>query len=740
MSQIKRRQFLQFSGSLLATLGISQLDFIRTGDRYGRVLAQDTRRKLALLVGINQYKSSPLQGCVTDVFLQKQLLIHRFGFNPKDILMLTDQQATRQGILTAFEEHLIKQGRENDVVVFHYSGHGSQVQDPDCDEPDCLNSTFVPIDSVLPTDYPRQGGTVRDITGHTLFLLMNALKSENVTAVLDSCYSGGGTRGNFAVRARSGGSTLKPIAAEQAYQQQWLEKLNLSPAEFKQKRRRGVAKGVVVASTRRDQLAADAPFNDFFAGAFTYLMTQYLWQQTGSQSFASVMPNVARSTTRLSFTGQVPKAEEKPNSNYLKSPVYFIEKQTPPAEAVITEVEGNQAQLWLGGLDPESLAAFNQGAILSVVDPQSREIGRVKLQSRRGLVARAVLLDSAQPGSFLQERVRSIPNNLTLKIGLDSSLADNISLARQALANIEHIEALPLHQQEVQYIFGSMTDEYRQQLRSNSGSELPKVGSLGLFSPAQELIPDSFGAVGENVNEAIRRLRPKLKSLLAAHIIKTALNTNSSRLNILVSMHPEGAREVLATAFTVRGRGLAQGNRATPTRPVVGSNSRKLPVGTPVQLKVINQESNDLYLSILVIDPTGEISVIFPNQWTVAEEVTLLGSGQTLQIPKSTDSFTLVTQEPKGITEVLIIASQKPLRKALQTLRTVASTRGMRGGPVILEASEQLNEPTQVIDNLLDDINNGTRGSVSNATSSSRTVHNLDTTQLAALSISFEVI
>jgi hypothetical protein len=67
-------------------------------------------------VGINQYKDAPLQGCVTDVNLQQQLLIHRFGFNPKDILILTDEQATRQGILNAFEEHLIKQAKPGDVV------------------------------------------------------------------------------------------------------------------------------------------------------------------------------------------------------------------------------------------------------------------------------------------------------------------------------------------------------------------------------------------------------------------------------------------------------------------------------------------------------------------------------------------------------------------------------------------------------------------------------------------------
>jgi hypothetical protein len=145
---------------------------------------------------------------------------------------------------------------------------------------------------------------------------------------------------------------------------------------------------------------------------------------------------------------------------------------------------------------------------------------------------------------------------------------------------------------------------------------------------------------------------------------------------------------------------------------------------------------------VLVIDPTGDISVIFPNQWTTSEEVTLVAAGQTLKIPDpNKDSFRLVTQEPKGVAEVLILASRTPLRKALQTLRAVAASRGeQRGGPVTLRTSGQSNEPGEVIDNLLDDINNGTRGSASNATRSSGTVRNIETNQLAALSITFEVI
>lgn len=123
MSQIKRRQFLQFTGSALATIGLSQLDIMQQGNRYAKVLAQNSKRKLALLVGIDEYKNgiSPLEGCANDVLLQKELLTHRFGFNPNDIRILTNAQATRQNILKEFEKHLIEQAKPGDAIMFHSS-------------------------------------------------------------------------------------------------------------------------------------------------------------------------------------------------------------------------------------------------------------------------------------------------------------------------------------------------------------------------------------------------------------------------------------------------------------------------------------------------------------------------------------------------------------------------------------------------------------------------------------------
>ena len=92
----KRREFLQRMGWLLAALGISETGFWQLSDRYSQALAQPTGRKLALLVGINDYPEKPLKGCVTDVELQRKLLIYKYGFQPEDILSLTDKEATRE--------------------------------------------------------------------------------------------------------------------------------------------------------------------------------------------------------------------------------------------------------------------------------------------------------------------------------------------------------------------------------------------------------------------------------------------------------------------------------------------------------------------------------------------------------------------------------------------------------------------------------------------------------------------
>ena len=322
--------------------------------------------------------------------LQKELLQHRFGFARDDILLLTDEtelKPTRENILTAFEEFLIKPRGEDDVIVFHFSGHGDRVLDPQPmldakGKPILLNSSFVTADSIL----NRQQKTVNDIMGKTLFLLVSVLKSEQVTVVLDGCYSGGGTRGNVRIRSRSGQTQLqlKPDPEELAYQQQWLEQLGISPQSLSQRRSKGIAKGVVIASAQASQLSsdaswqgssADAEFSGFSAGIFTYFLTQYLWQEATSPTAAIIQ--VTRSLKQEQFT-QEPLVDSQANKNFESLPPYFTSPSSlnsPPAEAVTTNINGSRGSIWLGGTIPSSLAAFNQGAsFVAIDDPTKKEI------------------------------------------------------------------------------------------------------------------------------------------------------------------------------------------------------------------------------------------------------------------------------------------------------------------------------------------------------------------------------
>ncbi|HEY9834075.1 MAG TPA: caspase family protein [Stenomitos sp.] len=394
MTRTTRRHFLQFTGSALAAIGFNQLSFLQSAQRYGQVLAQSTPRKLALLVGINNYIEQPLEGCLNDVDLQRNLLIYRFGFNPKDILVLPDAKATRQGILTAFEEHLIKQAKPGDVVVYHYSGHGSRIFDPNpiVVEPgkEGLNGTFVPVDSTLPEGYPEVGGAVKDIMGHTLFLLMSALKSENVTAVLDSCFSGGATR-ETRIRSRDGGKNVLVSPEEKTYQEQWLSRLKMSPEDFVRGYRAGVAKGVVLAATAPNQVAREINVNGFQAGIFSYLLTHYLWQDDSNieQIFPKILPEIPKDFKQL------PRYEVKVGSGYQQQPPFFINPPQSPAQAVVTRVSGDTAELWLGGVDLRTVEA---GTVFIAM----KGTGQVKVVSRDGLVAQGKVEKAVAEGTPLR--------------------------------------------------------------------------------------------------------------------------------------------------------------------------------------------------------------------------------------------------------------------------------------------------------------------------------------------------
>lgn len=147
--------------------------------------------KKALLVGINDYApigagGPDLHGCVNDVNDMAHTL-NALGIVPAvpaSMRILTDSRATRAAIIEGLK-WLITGAKKGDTLIFHYSGHGSQVADVSGDEIDGRDET------ICPHDFASKG-MIKDDDLRSIFATLPA--GANLDVFLDSCHSGTGTR------------------------------------------------------------------------------------------------------------------------------------------------------------------------------------------------------------------------------------------------------------------------------------------------------------------------------------------------------------------------------------------------------------------------------------------------------------------------------------------------------------------------------------------------------------------
>jgi len=159
-------------------------------------------RRRALCIGIDEYPHlkpwEQLEGCVNDARLAAEVLRSTFGFPPEQVRLLVNAEASREGILAAFDR-LVEETGEGDVVVVHYSGHGSWAWNEDGSEEDGKDETIMPWDS------GRGAHPNLDILDDEVHLFLVALtqRTPHVTFIFDSCHSGGITREVTGSRARA---------------------------------------------------------------------------------------------------------------------------------------------------------------------------------------------------------------------------------------------------------------------------------------------------------------------------------------------------------------------------------------------------------------------------------------------------------------------------------------------------------------------------------------------------------
>ena len=166
------------------------------------VKAEKTPHKRALLIGISKYqrKGTPDElanlNTELDVELLQKVLVEKFNFALADIVVLKNEQATKEAILAAWRK-LVAETEKGDVVFTHYSGHGDSIPDDNKDEIDGTDEALVPFDYVSKKDFSRH---IRDDEIGKILDELKLKQPGSVLISLDSCYSGTATRGDYAVR------------------------------------------------------------------------------------------------------------------------------------------------------------------------------------------------------------------------------------------------------------------------------------------------------------------------------------------------------------------------------------------------------------------------------------------------------------------------------------------------------------------------------------------------------------
>ncbi|MGH9969476.1 MAG: caspase family protein [Pyrinomonadaceae bacterium] len=242
-----------------------------------RPSAPATGRKRALLVGIDKYKRGSQEpnrdwwdlNTTYDIAVLKEILITKFQFDEKDILVLnTRERTTHKAIVDAFRDFLIKPTNKGDIVFFHYSGHGQQIPDDNGDEIDGYDESLVPSDYVSQKDGSKN---IRDDEIGTILDELKLKEPANVTISLDSCFSGTATRGQSELQTRGGPWRGTPVAKDKVRGE------DTSPSGLLSRGGQPAAGYVFLAAASHEQTAKEV-YNDDNKpmGLYTYALVKAL--------------------------------------------------------------------------------------------------------------------------------------------------------------------------------------------------------------------------------------------------------------------------------------------------------------------------------------------------------------------------------------------------------------------------------------------------------------------------------
>jgi uncharacterized caspase-like protein len=167
-------------------------------DRVPTVKTAAKKHAYAVVIGIEQYREKLPKADYADrdAKLVGEYLTKVLGYPEENVIVRTNDRATRTDLVKYFEEWLRNNVEKDSSVFVYYSGHGA----PNTKTGEAY---FVPYDGD-PSFVESTAYSVKQ-----LYAALDKLPARDVTVVLDSCFSGAGGRSVLAKGARPMGLSIE---------------------------------------------------------------------------------------------------------------------------------------------------------------------------------------------------------------------------------------------------------------------------------------------------------------------------------------------------------------------------------------------------------------------------------------------------------------------------------------------------------------------------------------------------
>ncbi|KAK0219285.1 peptidase C14, caspase domain-containing protein, partial [Armillaria nabsnona] len=152
----------------------------------------------AVLIGINDYASYPLRGCVSDARLMERYLTENLGVprNRIQLLLGSTEHTSPDDPMYPSRAHIIDallslitnpEIAHGDNIIIYYAGHGSRyplTEDDKDDETEYIEA-LCPIDRDTPGEHGKPVPDISDRELNTILTLISLSKGHRITVILD---------------------------------------------------------------------------------------------------------------------------------------------------------------------------------------------------------------------------------------------------------------------------------------------------------------------------------------------------------------------------------------------------------------------------------------------------------------------------------------------------------------------------------------------------------------------------